>query len=409
MDNSEIRRRQQKRRIDRKKRQERQKKLRRRLFWCSAAAVLLAALVITVFLLADYINQPPAPGEDTPGQTSPQASQEQTVINLAYGGDLHVTDIFTDILPLLAGADGSAVNFEGNLCGAPYGTQDTRAPQALADALSDAGVDYLQMANSCALNNGLLGLQSTLENIRKAGLEPVGAFADKSDFTKHKGFTLRSIHGVKVAFVAFTKGMDSLSHPAGSEDGVNLLYTDYTSTYQDVDTEGITKILKDVAAEKPDVTVALVHWGSEYNRQISGTQEKIAKLMQQQGVDAIIGTHSHYVQKLSYDPKAGTVVAYSLGDFLGDGEKSGTAYSIVLNLEFTKNNATGETKLTDCRWDPIYTTSFENDGVARMQILQIRPAIARYEADGINKVSEETYTAMKSALSKLEATLSEEE
>lgn len=425
MDNSEIRRRQQKRRIDRKKRQERQKKLRRRLFWGSAAAVLLAALVITVFLLADYINQPPAPGEDTPGQTSPQASQEQTVINLAFGGDLNVTDkvitagsagdgydytdIFTDILPLLAGADGSAVNFEGNLCGAPYGTQDTRAPQALADALSDAGVDYLQMANSCALNNGLLGLQSTLENIRKAGLEPVGAFADKSDFTKHKGFTLRSIHGVKVAFVAFTKGMDSLSLPAGSEDCVNLLYTDYTSTYQDVDTEGITKILKDVAAEKPDVTVALVHWGSEYNRQISGTQEKIAKLMQQQGVDAIIGTHSHYVQKLSYDPKAGTVVAYSLGDFLGDGEKSGTAYSIVLNLEFTKNNATGETKLTDCRWDPIYTTSFENDGVARMQILQIRPAVARYEADGINKVSEETYTAMKSALSKLEATLSEEE
>ena len=162
MDNSEIRRRQQKRRIERKKRQERQKKLRRRLFWGSAAAVLLAALMITVFLLADYINQPPAPGEDTPGQTSPQASQEQTVINLAFGGDLNVTDkvitagsagdgydytdIFTDILPLLAGADGSAVNFEGNLCGAPYGTQDTRAPQALADALSDAGVDYLQMA-----------------------------------------------------------------------------------------------------------------------------------------------------------------------------------------------------------------------------------------------------------------------
>ena len=90
--------------------------------------------------------------------------------------------------------------------------------------------------------------------------------------------------------------------------------------------------------EKPDITIALLHWGSEYNDDISDTQKSIVNLMKKQGVDVILGTHPHTVQAIEYDELAGTLVAYSLGDFFGDASRGGTNYSIILDLEITKDS-----------------------------------------------------------------------
>ncbi len=414
----ELRQRQLRRREE-QKRQRQQKKLRlRRTVLIVGALVAVGLLIGLVIALASHMAKPDPVSEETAPPA--QSSEPQTVIDIAFAGDINVTDkvvsagangsgydytsVFMDVAPLLAGVDASVVNLEGNFCGSPYGTEGTRAPDELAQALSSAGVDLVQMANSCAINNGLLGLEQTLDTIWETGMEPVGAWRSQEEFEKYNGFTLRSIHGVKVAFVAFTKGMDDLGLPEGSEDRVNLLYNDYTSTYRDIDTEGITEILEAVEREKPDVTVALVHWGSEYNDQISDTQRSIVALMQDKGVDAIIGTHSHRVQNVEFDPETGTVVAWSLGDLLGDGTQSGTAYSVVLDLQITKDNEKGTAKITGLSYTPIYTVSDESG----MQILRIEDAMAAYEANSIDKVSDEVYAAMKSALSRIAARIDPE-
>lgn len=418
-DSEEIRKRQLRRKQERQRREQQRAQQRRRLTLCLLAAAIVLALCGVVILAVRWSSSPKEPQSTeatTPTVTEPV--EAQTTITIAFGGDVNITDkvvasgaagdgynyrdVFMDIAPALAGADAAVLNFEGNLCGAPYGTGTTSAPPELAEALAAAGVDLLQVANSCAINNGLLGLADTLDGIRAAGMEPVGANASDEELAKTKGFTLMNIRGVKVAFVAFTKSVGSLGLPEGSEDRVNLLYTDYTSTYQDVDTEGITEILDAVEMEKPDVTVALLHWGSEYNSQISASQEQIVELMQKQGVDAIIGTHSHYVQEVDYDQQTGALVAYSLGDFIGDADKAGTGYSMILELEITKDNRSGTTKITEYDYTPIYTLTPEVDGEA-MRLVRIREAVAAYEADGLNKVSDATYAAMKSALSKLQA------
>ena len=423
-EHDQIRQRQLRKRQEQRQARERKKLRRRKLLMMIGAAALVVGLCCLVMALVRHANtpEPEAVTIETQPSTAPQ--EPQTVITLAFGGDLNVTDktvaagatggsydytdVFMDVVPALAGADAAVLDLEGNLCGTPYGSTGTRAPLELATALKSAGVDMIQMANSSALNNGLIGLTDTLENLRSVGLEPVGAFASDEEYERQKGFTLRSINGVKVAFVSFTKGMDDLGLPAGGENRVNLLYTDYTSTYQDVDTEGITAILDAVALEKPDITVALLHWGSEYNDQISDSQKRIAKLMQENGVDAIIGTHSHYVQRVEYDPLAGTVVAWSLGDFLGDGDRAGTAYSIILELEITRDNQSGTARITDVGYTPIYTVSSNVEGDDTMKILRIEPAIAAYEANSIDKVSTEVYTAMKSALSKIQSRIGKE-
>ena len=199
------------------------------------------------------------------------------------------------------------------------------------------------------------------------------------------------IQGIKVAIVAFTKGMDNMALPIGSEDCVNLLYTDYSSTYRKVDTQGINKILRSISREKPDLTIALLHWGSEFNDNHSDTQESIKELMLSGGVDAIIGTHPHLVQEMIFDETAGTFVAYSLGDFFGNADRSGTEYSVVLDLEITKDNITGETAITGYSYTPIFTIE-GTDGLLR--VVRLQEAMEDYKNFHVNSVSEDTYDSM---------------
>ena len=396
----------------------RRRNRRRNRFWMGLLVAVTALAICGISILLLTPKEEPNPTvPPTQAATDPNTpAAPPTVITLAFGGDINITDkvvsagktdsgydfssVFQDIAPVLAGADAAIVNLEGNLCGAPYGTQSTSAPQELMDALSAAGVDFVQTANSCILNNGLTGLRQTLSGIRAAGMEGIGAFSSQEEYTQNRGFTLRNINGIKVAFVAFTKGMDGLGLPAGGENLVNLLYTDYTSTYSDIDTEGITKILRDIELEQPDITIALLHWGSAYNGIVSDSQKEIVELMQKEGVDAIVGTHSHYVQDVEYDPAKNTFVAYSLGDLLGDGEKHNTNASTVLQLQITKDHATGVTSITGYEHTPVYIAA-EADGVQGLRLLRIRDAMAAYEADSVHKISEETYNAMKTALNRI--------
>jgi poly-gamma-glutamate synthesis protein (capsule biosynthesis protein) len=194
--------------------------------------------------------------------------------------------------------------------------------------------------------------------------------------------------------------MDGMALPAGSEDCVNLLYTDYESTYQEIDRDGITKILSSVEQERPDITIALLHWGSEYNDTISPTQEKIVTLMQENGVDAIIGTHPHFVQKMVFDQEEGTFVAYSLGDLISDADRSGTQYSVVLDLEITKNLRNGKTSIANFSYTPIYTVAEEGQP---LRVVRIHEAIQGYESYFIGRATEAIYNDMLYALQRIQA------
>ena len=418
LDPEELKRRRQ---LRKQQRQAAQKKLIFRL--CIAGAVLLICGIVILSVAGgsgteETPTQPPeisAPIEQVTQaeETAPEETlPPNTVIHFAAAGDLNITEqviasggtgydytgTFLDVAYLLADADLATVNFEGNLCGAPYGS-NASAPQSLMTALRSAGVDMVQLANSYAINRGVSGLHDTITGVRQAGMEPVGVFADKEEFESKKGFSLFEVQGVRVAVVSFTKGMDGTTLPPGNESCVNVLYTDYDSTYQKVDKEKIGSILADVNAEDPDIIIALLHWGSEFNDTISNSQKTICSLLQENGVDAIIGTHPHYVQQIIYDEETKQLVAYSLGDFIGDAARSGSEYSVVLDLEITKDNVTGETAITGYDYTPLFTVAEEGQ---TLRVLRIREAIAAYEAGYMDAVSQTTYEAMVYALKRVE-------
>ena len=354
---------------------------------------------------------PPTEATDpaTPTETPTEPIRDLSVIHFAAAGDVNINDTtaaldfqqaFQNILPLLSAADLTAVNFEGNLIGAPYGAATQSAPQELMNALKNCGVDLIQMANSRSITNGLDGLRTTLAAIRAAGMEPVGAWGTEEEARQSGGYTIREVNGIKLAIVAFTKGMDSMALPVGSEDCVNVLYEDYATTYQEVDADGIKAVLARVEKEKPDLTIALVHWGSEFRDQISDTQAYIRRIMLENGVDAIIGTHPHYVQALDFDQEAGTFVAYSLGDLLSDGETAGTEYSVILDLEITKDHYTGVTKITGYSYTPIFNVRWED---RQLQVMELHEALRAYESGHLNRPSKAVYEQMLYALTRVEA------
>ncbi len=412
-----------------KREQMRKKQKKQRIL--TILGLVVAGIVLAAVGVLIYLNRPPKapevtqPQQTTLASTAPSAttapagttasgSSDLTVITLAAAGDLNVTDkvlasgdimynfsnAFLDVVPLLSDADVTVLNFEGNLAGEPYGGDSRSAPKSLADALRNAGVDLVQVANSWSLKNGMIGLGETLTTFRAAGLEPLGAYANAKEAQKGGGYTICTVQGVRIAFVAFTKGMDSgTSLPSGSEKCVNVLYTDYNSTYSRVDEQGIRDVLEAVQDERPDLVVAMVHWGSEYNDTVSDSQKKIRDILFDEGVDAILGSHSHFLQSMEFDKKSGRFIAYSLGDFFGDAQRSGTAYSVVLNLEITKNNRSGETKITGYSYTPIYTTT-ASDGLLR--VMRLREAITAYENKYLDRVSESVYNDMKYALQRVD-------
>ena len=382
------------------------------------AGVVLIGCGVLIFSLTRKTPDTPSIEDTKPTpsiqETAPAPTQPPTtVIHYAAAGDLNIneatvaaggsnyvyTQAFLDVAHLLADADVSSVNLEGNFCGAPYGSTFS-APNSMATALQKAGVDLVQMANSYSINRGLSGLAASLDTVRSAGMEPLGAYATNAEFQQSKGYTIRTVQGVKIAFVAFTTGMDGMALPPGSEQCVNVLYSDYDSAYQNVDKEKITSILSAVSKEKPDIVIALLHWGSEFNNTISKSQTEIADLMLANGVDAIIGTHSHYVQKIDFDAEKGQLVAYSLGDFFSDGARAGSEYSLVLDLEITKDNTTGKAKITNYSYTPIFTV---HEADKPLRVVRIAQAIEAYKNLHMERVSQETYNQMVYALERIDA------
>lgn len=437
----ELNRRRREREARRKQQIAEQRKLRNKLILAGAVLLVCAvAMIVLIGSSSENAKTTESTSESTEGSTqatqafSPLTQEKQettsrrntkTVVHIKAAGDLNITDnvilagasatgydftaCFQDVAPILSDADLTIVNLEGNICGEPYGTATTSAPIQLAQALQAAGVDLVQMANSCAVNNGISGLTSTLANLRSAGLEPVGAFANDAEFENSKGYTICNVNGVSIAVVAFTKGVGSHGLPTGSESAVNLLYTDYTTTYEEINKDEIKSVLRAVAAEKPDITIALLHWGSEYNDNISSSQTKIVELMQSQGVDVILGTHPHMVHKVEYDEAKNTLVAYSLGDFFGDATRAGTNYSVILDVEITKDSDEGTTTITGFSYTPIYTLTETEAANQKRQVVSINEAIYAYENNYLNKVTKSAYTSMQNALERIDARIAGED
>ena len=374
--------------------------------------LLLVILILSLVLIArgcsarKKTEQTQQTAQDTAQTDVSQAAvptEPDTTVTIAAVGDIMMYDEqldaarqddgtydFTSSFAAVSGstvsADLTVGNLELNFCGEPYsGKPDFRAPESLAKTLSSIGFDVLQTANTYSIQNGLSGLQSTIRYLDAAGLSHVGTYAAQDDKTSLGGVLLKNVNGVKIAFIAYTKGLNYLTLPEGEEYAVDVLYTDYASDFNKINTDAIVESVNAAKALQPDVIVAMLHWGSESDSVVTDSQTKIKNLLFENGVDAIIGSHSHIVGPMEQEQVTtvdGTektcFVAYSLGNFfssMDDSYAKNCRESVVLNLSFTKNGQTGATQLSGVSYTPVYLMDHGEDAQTRYEILPIRSAI----------------------------------
>lgn len=321
-----------------------------------------------------------------------------------------------DFLPALSDAfsavsdtDLTIGNLEGNFNGEPYGSSSGSYPDELAETLKNGGFDILQTANSYSVYSGITGLERTKSILAGKGIAALGTYTDSSDREKNE-VQLFEINGIKVAFISFTKSLSGMTLPDNASGCVNMLYLDYMTDFEEINTDGILSAIDRAKQKNADVIIAALHWGSENISSISETQNEIADLMFENGVDAILGSHSHLVgtvEKRSVTTADGkrkeVVLAYSLGDFC-EVESGECNLSPVLKMTFSRT-ADGSVALRSLSYSAVASVDLGKNAPVRYVSMDVDSALALYDGNYYDRISSDLYETLSAKRETLQSQL----
>lgn len=181
----------------------------------------------------------------------------------------------------------------------------------MAQGLTYAGINVVNLANNHTLNYGEGGLKTTEKVLDKNGIAYTGV----------NNLVIKEVNKIKFGFVGF-----------------DLVDNQFTVSDQ--------KLISD-SKNKVDVLIVSVHWGQEYQALANIEQRRVAKLMAESGADAVVGIHPHWVQ--DYERIGNTPVYYSLGNFVFDQMWSEeTKKGLLVRLTYSGKQLVNEEKL------PVY-------------------------------------------------------
>ena len=271
--------------------------------------------------------------------------QHQTQINASRraDGSHDYSRYFSLVSEQISRADLAIGNLEVTLGGKPYsGYPQFSAPDDYLYAIKDAGFDILATANNHSLDRRRHGLERTLALIDSAGLKALGTYRDTQDREKRYPLLVKK-NGIRIALLCATYGTNGI--PATPPNIVNSLNRQ--------------ELASDIAAAhamRPDVIIAIVHWGNEYQQQPTKEQRDLARWLISQGVDHVIGSHPHVIQPIELIPDTeyptNHAVVYSLGNYVSN---QGFDHSDVgLTVELTLEKIGSTTRLKDFKHNIVW-------------------------------------------------------
>ncbi|MBE6995802.1 MAG: CapA family protein [Ruminococcaceae bacterium] len=279
--------------------------------------------------------------------------------------------------PYVSIADGAVVNLETTLAGGPNysGYPNFNAPDMLAYELKDLGFDLIMTSNNHSLDKGGKAVIRTLDVLDEVGLLHVGTSRSQEEYDNN--VQVLDVGGISVAFLAYTYGTNGIPTPSSAPYAVNLFNTDYLTYMSTPDTEKILADLELAQNTGADLVAVMIHWGNEYQTTQNSYQKKIAKLLTENGADLVLGGHPHVLQPMEMtdvtyaDGTTGEAfVSYSLGNFISSQNYELTDTTVVLTVELTKNLETGETRVSDYWYRPMFMLDREG-GTNRFELLDI--------------------------------------
>ena len=230
---------------------------------------------------------------------------------LNYGrGDYDYSRSFEDIKAFAEDFDFFMLNNEFSVNGnyEVAGYPSFNSNENIYKAMKNAGVDLVTTANNHCLDTGVEGLTSTIDAIKKHGLDYVGT-SDSS----YRPYVIKEVKGIRIGILSYTEILNGNDYLLDSKEKYNMVNT--LSPHQvKIDIEKLKK--KDV-----DLIVVYPHWGEEYSSYPREDQIELAHDMVAWGADIVIGNHPHVIQPQEvYETKDGRsgLIYYSLGNLLSN-------------------------------------------------------------------------------------------
>lgn len=243
---------------------------------------------------------------------------------------------------LVIGNFESTVNPNKSISGHPM---FNTPPEAL-NYLKDFGFDALATSNNHCLDSGYEGIQTTIDSIEKANLKHFGTRRENS-----KPLIITT-NGIAVGLLSYSEMFNGL-------DGLvpkDKLYE--ISPLQEDLILGDIQNLKSLGA---DYIIAYPHWGVEYTSEPSETQKYFEKFLLDNGVDAVLGSHPHVLQRAELKDNKFTI--YSMGNSISNQRQqwighTGVESGVFVELNLIKQN--GNTKLENFILHPTYVNRYQD-------------------------------------------------
>ena len=238
-----------------------------------------------------------------------------------------------------------------------------------------ARIDCCSLANNHVLDWGYSGLRETIATLKAAQIKIAGAGQDRQAAetpaimeVKEKG------RAIAFSFGVTTSGIPTSWAAGKDKPGVNLL--------PDLSEGTVQYIQKQVERVKRsgDVVIASIHWGDNWDYEISSQQIKFAhQLIDRAGVDLIHGHSSHHVKGIEiYRDRP---IIYGCGDFIDDyeGIDGYETFRDDLGLMYfvTLDSDTG--KLVNLQMIPTQIKCFKVQLASTVGILWLREILNREE------------------------------
>ena len=340
-------------------------------------------------------QEPPASAnavETTPAQET-KAAGVQT-FSMRFVGDLMCCDgqmedalqadgsydfskHFAQIKNELQGADVLLGNFETCMYdGAPLNGSIVgfNAPKEYAEALKAAGFDVLFTANNHALDFLAEGAFETKQKLQNMGFTALGTNRAKSDVGS---VYIREVKGVPVAILAYAGFTNKYKITMDGEDASWAM--NYYSN------ERMTQDVATARSLGAKVIVMYLHDGMEKETDPSRRQLTTANEAAAAGVDAIIMSHTHSLERMEKrsvtvdDAEKTVLIAYSLGNFMSSAIHTESLNNIILNLDFTYDQEKEQLTSLDASYLLTYTYNFYNEKkIMSYSIVPLQQALADF-------------------------------
>ena len=241
-------------------------------------------------------------------------------------------------------------------------------PSDFGASMIEAGFNVVSLATNHSMDRGADSAKRSTTWWKEQKNVLTNGMATSED--ERTNYQIMEANGITYTMLSYTYGTNGLgTNEINKEPYLVNLYS-----------EELVKADIEAVRDKVDILIVAMHWGNEYQQDASNTQKEQAKFLADNGVDIVLGTHSHCIQP--WEKIDDTVVFYSFGNFISN--QMGAEQALVrkvgvigmfATLEIVKTvdtiNNTETIEIKNIGADLNYTYRFYNSNIKKNDYLVI--------------------------------------